>query len=271
MRRALATVAVLAALGCLCAGTALLARARAARVVVRATRGALELDLERVAWVRHGVEATPASMMPGMPARGEHRLHVEVVLASRGAERFAADELVLVHADGAEQAPALAETPIADVGPGQRLATSVDFDVREGERGLRLCWRGQCLMPLDAPAPPPVRLPASAAGLPAGDAAAGERLYQGRFACASCHGTPARPGSNAVGPSLDGIARAAGARVPGLSAAEYLYQSILDPNAFIATGCPSAPCARPSAMPYYGDLLTPEDAADLIAYLERLE
>src|SRR5262245_60499656 len=129
VRRAAGRVAVLAALSAAVAGLVLLAAARASRVLARAELGAVTLELDRLGWVRHGVDATPPSMMPGMPARGRHRLHVELTLHNRGAAaRFSAGELLLRHADGEEQPPQLSETPEAEVGRGQLLATSVDFE-----------------------------------------------------------------------------------------------------------------------------------------------
>ncbi len=69
-----------------------------------------------------------------------------------------------------------------------------------------------------------------------------------------------------VGPSLAGIGVAAGARVAGLGAEEYLRQSILDPDAFVVEGY------RAGQMPpVYGERLTDRQMDDLVAYLLTLE
>jgi mono/diheme cytochrome c family protein len=49
--------------------------------------------------------------------------------------------------------------------------------------------------------------------------------------CASCHGA-----SDGVGPGLASMRDAASTRVEGLSAEEYVYQSIIDPGAFVVDG-----------------------------------
>ena len=74
-------------------------------------------------------------------------------------------------------------------------------------------------------------------------------------------------GSNGPAPELGAIGLDAARRVPGQSAAQYLYESILDPESFVARGCAgSAPCEQ-TRMPPYGEVLSIQDAADLIAYL----
>ncbi|MDD2695367.1 MAG: cytochrome c [Anaerolineales bacterium] len=49
--------------------------------------------------------------------------------------------------------------------------------------------------------------------------------------CVTCHSL--EPGMNLVGPSLAGVAGLAASRQPGMSAEQYLRQSILDPDAYI--------------------------------------
>lgn len=121
----------------------------------------------------------------------------------------------------------------------------------------------------DAVEIPTVEWPDSVADLPAGDAANGETLYFTTFACNSCHGDPATPGTNVVGPHLGDIGVVGGERVEGQSAADYIYESILDPNAFIAPICANdLPCTAPSSMPpNFGQRMTEQDMADVIEYL----
>ena len=82
-------------------------------------------------------------------------------------------------------------------------------------------------------------------------------------ACATCHTTD---GTVSVGPSLKGIASRAGSQVDSLDAVDYLHESIVDPNAFIANG------QNVSVMyKNFEEALTGEQIQDLIAYLLTLE
>jgi mono/diheme cytochrome c family protein len=58
-------------------------------------------------------------------------------------------------------------------------------------------------------------------------------------------------------------------RIEGTSAAQYVYESILHPNDFIAPICANdLPCNDPSGMPAnFGDRMSQQDLADIIAYL----
>ena len=77
--------------------------------------------------------------------------------------------------------------------------------------------------------------------------------------CSTCHSID---GASGLGPSLQGISTTAETRVPGLSAGEYITQSILDPNAFVVDGFPAG------LMPQnYGETLTTQDIADVVAFL----
>jgi cytochrome c553 len=101
------------------------------------------------------------------------------------------------------------------------------------------------------------------ANLPEGDAAAGEALFNGsgdgaELACHACH---TLDGTTRVGPSLQGIS----GRVPdGYDSAEaYLYESIVDPNAYVRDGF------QPDIMPDHFDTLDPQTLADLIAFISQ--
>lgn len=80
--------------------------------------------------------------------------------------------------------------------------------------------------------------------------------------CISCHALTA--GGFGLGPAMSGIAERAGERVDGLSAEDYLRQSILDPGAFIVPGYRDMMYAR------YVDDLSEQDIADLIGFLNGL-
>lgn len=87
--------------------------------------------------------------------------------------------------------------------------------------------------------------------------------------CAGCHGEPG--GAGLVGPNLGGLATRAATTVPGLSAEEYIHQSIVEPNAYVVPECPSGPCA-PNLMPQtFGQSLSPAELDGLVQYLLTLE
>ena len=102
-----------------------------------------------------------------------------------------------------------------------------------------------------------------------GDAANGQTLYEKTYACTSCHGDLATDGSNSVGPWLGDLAERGGSIVEGYGAADYTYESILNPNAHIAEVCPTGPCNSPSAMPgnFSIRISDPQSIIDLLTYI----
>jgi mono/diheme cytochrome c family protein len=120
------------------------------------------------------------------------------------------------------------------------------------------------------PSPPPTRPPGGAAvsqadldALPPGDATAGQNVFTAA-GCAACHSL--EPEVKVVGPSLAGVATRAAARRPGYSAELYLYESMVQPNAYVVDGF------QPDVMPRtFQETLTPQNLADLIAFLLTLE
>ncbi|MEM7112972.1 MAG: c-type cytochrome [Chloroflexota bacterium] len=103
-----------------------------------------------------------------------------------------------------------------------------------------------------------------------GDAANGEALFT-TYGCSGCHGDPNGTADSAsVGPWLGDIATVGSTRVEGLDAEQYVYESILNPNAYIVEECPTGACASPSAMPAnFAARIggAPADMADLLAYI----
>jgi ferredoxin len=82
--------------------------------------------------------------------------------------------------------------------------------------------------------------------------------------CRVCHSL--KEGVVIVGPSLDGVGTRAGSTVPGLSSAEYLHQSIVDPDAHIVDGF------EPGVMlGSFEELLTEDQITDLVAFLLTLD
>jgi len=100
---------------------------------------------------------------------------------------------------------------------------------------------------------------------PAGDALAGERLFNTRLegipledACSSCHKLTV---DTEWAPTLQGISDRAADRVDGMSAAEYLRESIVSPGAYQVEGWGNS-------MPgQYSTVLTEEDIDNLVAFL----
>jgi mono/diheme cytochrome c family protein len=229
----------------------------------------------------HGDRSSmPAAMVPDMPARGEARLSVEVSVAnqSSSAQRFAPDELHLYSKAGRVFAPSIAEIDSVTLRRRQALSTRLSFDVPEAEGELRLGWeRGSERAALATVTPEkhavedpraPVAWPRTRGELPPGDVASGARLFATTLACSSCHGRPETPGSATLGPDLADLARTGATRREGLDAADYIYESMLDPDASLAPACAGGrPCAKPSAMPPYGERMSLQDMADILAYL----
>ena len=119
------------------------------------------------------------------------------------------------------------------------------------------------------PTPTPVPWPQTVAELPAGNAAAGQELFEITYGCAACHGFLAEEGSNATGPWVGNFKTLDNTRVDGYSAADYVYESVLLPNAFISPDCPTGACGGPpSAMPdNFGVRLSLQDMADIMTYV----
>lgn len=98
-----------------------------------------------------------------------------------------------------------------------------------------------------------------------GDPANGETLYKkptigGAPGCITCHSL--NPGTRLIGPSLaDAATKAAGA-VEGMSAEEFLRESIVDPNAHVTEGF-----SKGLMYQGYGKDLSQQQIDDLVAFL----
>ncbi len=99
----------------------------------------------------------------------------------------------------------------------------------------------------------------SAGGLPVGVPEEGRRLY-GSIGCSGCHSLGS---DRIVGPGFKGVGDRAKSRRPGLSADEYIVESIVDPRAFIVEGFPRQ-------MPAFDELST-QQIADLLAFLKTVK
>jgi hypothetical protein len=90
-----------------------------------------------------------------------------------------------------------------------------------------------------------------------------ERILGPNPGCITCHSMD--PDTTLVGPSIAGIATRAGSRVAGLSGADYLRQSILNPSAFVVDGFDDG--KMPTDL---GEVLSLEEVEALVSYLLTL-
>lgn len=261
--------------------------------VEQATLDGLVLHMEEARWILdqmdHGENfQKPSVMMPDMPDWGKQRVTLDLAFSNRAAETKIYDglEFFLVPEEGDEVSPIGAQVGRAKIGPGQSLNTAIhfDFDTQLPHGKLKVEWRRgeeSAFFAIPEPAehyhlrprggeialPPDARLL-----LPIGKPDRGATLYRALYGCIACHGDPATPDSNNVGPHLAGIGSAAANRIDGVAAPQYIYESIIAPSAFIAPECKGGqPCSEPTAMPEYASLVNLQDAADLLAYLLELE
>ncbi|MEQ8675087.1 MAG: cytochrome c [Aggregatilineales bacterium] len=137
-------------------------------------------------------------------------------------------------------------------------------------------------LPTATPTDEPTAAPASSASNDplvrlvqlTGNAERGQELFNtvydntstGPYACATCHSI--EPEVRLIGPSQWNIREHAETRVEGESWAQYIYNSIVMPNAYIVEADP--PYAENLMPNNYSDLLSDQDIYNLIAYLATL-
>jgi mono/diheme cytochrome c family protein len=105
-----------------------------------------------------------------------------------------------------------------------------------------------------------------------GDPVKGKELFENslRGRCAACHD---QNGDDIpTGPSLAGIGSEAGKRVTGMSAVEYLEQSILEPSAFLSEGYQDRMKVYRIVVAeeedyMFADMITEEEMNNLVAFL----
>ncbi|MBX3063766.1 MAG: c-type cytochrome [Anaerolineae bacterium] len=101
-----------------------------------------------------------------------------------------------------------------------------------------------------------------------GDPVHGAQLFKtfnpkAGIACASCH--MVNKDDRLVGPGLMTIGTRAGTRVAGLTAAQYIRQSIVDPTAYVVDGY------QPIMPKTFGKAFSDLELNDLVAYLLTLK
>lgn len=91
--------------------------------------------------------------------------------------------------------------------------------------------------------------------------------------CITCHSLQA--GQALVGPSMAGIASRASSTVVGETAAVYLKNAIVNPDAHLASGCnmrdPQRACLAGLMPQNYGEILSEGEVDSLVAYLLTLK
>ncbi|MEZ4674970.1 MAG: hypothetical protein R2932_12080 [Caldilineaceae bacterium] len=90
--------------------------------------------------------------------------------------------------------------------------------------------------------------------------------------CMGCHVIPGIPGAvGVIGPDLSNVGARAATRIEGYTATEYLYESLLQPNAYVVDECPTGPCLPGLMIQNLGDILTPEELDTVVGYLSSLK
>jgi mono/diheme cytochrome c family protein len=133
-------------------------------------------------------------------------------------------------------------------------------------------WQDRALAEATAaPALPPGEAVGTdiAQALPEGDAENGKALAEGTLGCAACHTLSTVGPAWAGDGTTPGVGTRAASRIDesvylgsAKTAEQYLLESTIDPNAYVVSGFDS------NLMPKdFAGRLTPQDAADLIAYM----
>lgn len=105
-----------------------------------------------------------------------------------------------------------------------------------------------------------------------GDAERGAEIFQNGTddtpACGACHGITRQAfGSrfaHNLGPNLYGLSERAGERVEGLTAEEYIHNSIVNPGDYLVEDFDN------NMYPLFGEQLSEQEIADLVAYAMTL-
>jgi mono/diheme cytochrome c family protein len=85
--------------------------------------------------------------------------------------------------------------------------------------------------------------------------------------CLGCHAVGER-GNAAVGPALNGLAARIDTYGLAQSAEAYVYESLVNPAAYLPASCPTGQC--PNVMPGYADRLSDDELNALVAFLLNL-
>ncbi len=89
--------------------------------------------------------------------------------------------------------------------------------------------------------------------------------------CGACHAIGALGEAGKVGPDLSAIAIVAGERISDMSAADYVLQSIVEPNVFIAPECPNSTCFANIMPSDYTSRLSRDQITTMVTFLLTLD
>jgi mono/diheme cytochrome c family protein len=159
---------------------------------------------------------------------------------------------------------------------GQRFGGPLRDDEIDSLVAFIMNWKDRALAEGQPPSTPAV-LPGAVGtditiSLPAGDAANGQKLIEGPLGCVGCHILSATGPAWKPAPGSPGIGERASSRITqsdytgsAKTPEQYLVESILIPRAFVVSGYENG------IMPEnYGERLTAQDLADIVAYLQSL-
>lgn len=199
--------------------------------------------------IRIVIDHRPGSVLEGsVTGTGGFPVSVEVLRDGAPAEA----RLV---AEGGERVAAVVDVPVEPgEGPWEVRLVEGDQATVLGTFASTSPGRRNIATAVDRPPPPGADL---GAALFSGNGL-GENL-----GCEVCHSLD--PGRRLVGPSLAGIGTVASDRIPGLSAEEYIRESIVDPDAYTVEGYPAGQMLQD-----YEERLTEEELDALVAYLLTL-
>jgi mono/diheme cytochrome c family protein len=111
----------------------------------------------------------------------------------------------------------------------------------------------------------PTPIPATAAINVPPELKAGADLFA-KNGCVACHAV--QGDTKIVGPSLAGVGQRAATRKPGMSAEDYIKESVRQPSAYIVEGFPGPPSLMP---PFAPAQVSDEDLNNLVQYLMSLK
>ncbi len=89
--------------------------------------------------------------------------------------------------------------------------------------------------------------------------------------CGACHAIGALGEAGKVGPDLSAIGIVANDRIDGMSATDYIVQSIIEPNAFITPECPNGTCFANIMPSDYTSRLSSEQINTMVLFLLSLD
>jgi mono/diheme cytochrome c family protein len=201
----------------------------------------------------HGEQAGAAPAFPGMAARAAER--VDGMSAEEYIHQSIVDPSAYV-VEGYNAMPPVAGQ-LSDTEINALVAYIMNKSV-EGGMASTAETPEPTTEPTSEPGPTEEPTPTSAPEetTPAAtvDLELGKTLFEAN--CAMCHGE-----SDGPGPAFTGMGERAAERVDGMSAEDYIHESIVDPSAYVVEGFDDI-------MPKdYSDRLSEDDIANLIAYI----